>query len=372
MLFGAKKYIYRNWINIPGWKTKRKIVVIESDDWGAIRMPSLEIRDKLKQQGVHFSSYGYDDVDTLASGEDLESLFAVLCRYKDKNGNHPVITANTIMTNPDFRKIEQSGFQNYYYELFIDTLGRYYPNENIFAVWQEGIRAGIFQPQFHGREHVNVQMWLEQLRAGNKSVMKAFDCGVYSLLIQEDSRRKFLHAYNIAREEEKGFVINSISEGLRLFEQTFGFKSFSAIPPSFTWDEFVEQVYCENGVKYIQGSSVQCTSKLTRNKVLRHHTGQLNKQNQIYMVRNVSFEPSQSKGMDVVSECMKEIRNAFFWHKPAIISAHRLNFIGGLNKRNRLDNLAMLDTLLNKIFLDYPDVEFMSTDQLGKLIEKKG
>ena len=370
MMSNIKKYIYRNWANISGWTTKRKIVVIESDDWGAIRMPSLQIRDKLRQQGICFSFYGYDDVDTLASKEDLEALFGVLSRHKDKNGNHPIITANTIMTNPDFRKIAQSGFQDYYYELFTETLKRYYPNDNVFSVWQEGITARLFQPQFHGREHVNVQMWLEYLRAGNECVRKAFNCEVYSPLIREDVRKKFLHTYNIAKEEEKSFVRNSISEGLRLFEQIFGFKSLSTIAPSFTWDEYVEQAFDENGVKYIQGSLVQCTSKLDGRKIIRHHTGQVNKLSQIYMVRNASFEPSQCSGQDVVSECLKDIQNAFFWHKPAIISAHRLNFIGELNKRNRLDNLVALDILLRKILLRYSDVEFMSSEQLGEIIKK--
>ena len=30
------------YINLRGWKTNRKIVVIESDDWGSIRMASLK------------------------------------------------------------------------------------------------------------------------------------------------------------------------------------------------------------------------------------------------------------------------------------------------------------------------------------------
>ena len=38
-----KQIISHNLLNIPGWRTKRKLVVIESDDWGAIRMPSKEI-----------------------------------------------------------------------------------------------------------------------------------------------------------------------------------------------------------------------------------------------------------------------------------------------------------------------------------------
>lgn len=37
--------------NIPGWRTNRKIVVIESDDWGSIRMSSLEAFKNLLKAG---------------------------------------------------------------------------------------------------------------------------------------------------------------------------------------------------------------------------------------------------------------------------------------------------------------------------------
>jgi hypothetical protein len=39
--------VVRNITHILGWKTKRKIVVFESDDWGSIRMPTNQIRDRL-------------------------------------------------------------------------------------------------------------------------------------------------------------------------------------------------------------------------------------------------------------------------------------------------------------------------------------
>ena len=35
--------IFHNLLSIPGWRTNRHIVVIESDDWGSIRMPSKEV-----------------------------------------------------------------------------------------------------------------------------------------------------------------------------------------------------------------------------------------------------------------------------------------------------------------------------------------
>jgi hypothetical protein len=43
----SKHDLIRNLSNIPGWRTNRKIVVIESDDWGAICMASKEISDML-------------------------------------------------------------------------------------------------------------------------------------------------------------------------------------------------------------------------------------------------------------------------------------------------------------------------------------
>ena len=45
------QYISRTLLNLPGFHTNRKIVVIESDDWGSIRMPSREIYDFLIRQG---------------------------------------------------------------------------------------------------------------------------------------------------------------------------------------------------------------------------------------------------------------------------------------------------------------------------------
>ena len=33
--------------NLRGWKTRRKLLVIESDDWGAIRMPGRQAWERL-------------------------------------------------------------------------------------------------------------------------------------------------------------------------------------------------------------------------------------------------------------------------------------------------------------------------------------
>ena len=91
--------------NIPGWRTPRKIVVVESDDWGSIRMPSKEILDQLEKKGFIPKNDYYNRFDSLASKKDLSNLFDILSTVKDKNGNSAILTANTIVANPDFDKI---------------------------------------------------------------------------------------------------------------------------------------------------------------------------------------------------------------------------------------------------------------------------
>jgi hypothetical protein len=61
---------------------------------------------------------------------------------------------------------------------------------------------------------------------------------------------------------------------------------------------------------------------------------------------------------------------AFLTRKPAVISMHRLNFMGSLVEQNRMDNLKLFEKLITKLLLKWPDIEFMTTDELGDLIKK--
>ena len=82
------KKIIKNISNIFGWRTNRKIVVIESDDWGSIRMSSNESYKTLKKAGLSLDKGAgarYNKYETLASKEDLKHLFEVLKSVKHKN-----------------------------------------------------------------------------------------------------------------------------------------------------------------------------------------------------------------------------------------------------------------------------------------------
>lgn len=119
----------------PAGTSNRKIVIIESDDWGSIRMPSREVYDRLLNKGIRVDNDPYNRFDALATKEDLEALFEVLCSVKDKNGRNAVLTANAVTANPDFEKIRASGFTEYHYKPFTETLNES-PKRGAFGLWQ--------------------------------------------------------------------------------------------------------------------------------------------------------------------------------------------------------------------------------------------
>ena len=95
--------------NLPGWHTKRKILVFESDDWGSIRMPSKGVYEYLNREGIKSragSTGRFHKYDALASEHDLSALFEVLNSKRDRNNSPLVFTAVGVVANPDFEKLK--------------------------------------------------------------------------------------------------------------------------------------------------------------------------------------------------------------------------------------------------------------------------
>lgn len=338
-------------------------------------MPSKEVFTKLLSIGIRVDRCPYNSNDSLASEDDLIALFEVLTSVKDKNGNYPIITANTIVANPDFEKIKESGFKEYYFELFTDTLKKYPKHSKSFDLWKEGISNKIFYPQFHGREHVNVRRWMEALKNNLPETRFAFQNNLFgiSINITKENRKNYMPALDYDSSEQKKEIINIVQDGLNLFENVFNYKSKSFIAPSHTWFEEIEELLASNDVKYLQGLPIQKVSGHSDSKKVKkrfHYTGQKNKFNQTYIVRNVFFEPTILGRNNIINDCLHRVKLAFRWNKPVIIGSHRLNFIGFINEKNRDSNLNSLKELLKKIVQIYPDVEFMNTVELGTHINE--
>lgn len=364
------KGLIKNISNLPGWRTNRKIVVIESDDWGSIRMPSNLVRENLEAKNIPMGSQErqrYTNFDTLADETDFEALYGLLTKFRDINENHPMFTAVSVVANPDFEKIKSSNFEEYFYEPFPTTLQKY-NYRNAFDMWQEGVKQHLFVPQFHGREHLNVQVWMRHLQKKDRDTLISFDNECWGYANKNEFNIDYQAAFDLEMGSDIGYQEAVIREGLLLFEKIHGYKADFFVPPNGPFNNKLENIAALGGIKYMSTSKIQSEPQGEgKQKKRLHWLGQKNKQDQFYITRNCFFEPS-AEGKDWVGSCLKDIDNAFKWKKPAVISSHRVNYIGVLNEVNRTNGLLQLKKLLTQIQERWPDVEFITSSQLGDLL----
>lgn len=336
-------------------------------------MPSAEVYRNLLSTGLRVDLCPYNRFDSLESEEDLQELKKVLLRFTDKAGKHPVFTMNTLVANPDFGRIEAANFNEYYFEPFPETFKKYPFHKNSKDILKQGLGEGVFFPQFHGREHLNVNRWMKMLREGSEETLLTFRNNLFGIStnITREKRKSYMAALDLQSIEELDYHRKLLKEGLDLFEEIFGFRSASFVAPNYTWHSSLENLLFSEGIRYLQGSGYQIQPEGGKSRNLRHKLGETNESGQIYLTRNCSFEPSLNSKKDCIGSALSEISAAFFWNKPAVISTHRLNFIGSVDQSNRERNLTALGSLLQSILTKWPSVEFMTTTQIGSLIEKE-
>jgi hypothetical protein len=348
------------------WKTNRKLLIFESDDWGSIRMPSLKVYESLKRQNVNLESEGgdlFNRFDTLENEDDLTALFNVLTSVKDKYGKHAVFTAVCNTANPNFDAIRENKFEKYIYESFIDTYEKYHGSRRVFSLWQEGISQGVWMPQSHSREHLNVNLWMNALRNSDKEALIGFDQGMWGY-DRKGGMPSFQRAFIYGKNHELEGHFDIIKDGLLHFESIFGFSSLLFVPPNGIMDESLEKATAECGVKALFAVFKNYRPKEHyRERLSIKYLGKTNALGQKYILRNCLFEPNQP-GLDWVEVAMKDIDYCFKNQMPAILGPHRKNFVGGLHEINREKSLDILRKLLKKVIAKYPDVEFASTPDL--------
>jgi hypothetical protein len=359
--------------NIVGFRTKRRIVVIESDDWGSIRTRSKHDYEEMLHKGLYLDNNSYTMFDCLESNSDLTSLFDVLSGIKDSNGRHPVFTPMYIMGNPDFAKIEESGFNQYHFEHFLETCKHYPNHDKVGELIKQGIDNKIFVPALHGREHVNANRWLRLLKNGNTGLLIQFSHQSFGAdNYKGELIPMYLGTFDPQIEKDIEYIKSSLQDAVHMFKDTFGFAPEHFIEPNEYGPIEIEKILSDLGIKFLLRAKLTAYSNYHNTKTRKyfHWIGKKNKWNQIYLTRNCTFEPHTSLNTDWVGKTMKEIETAFFWKKPAVIISHRASYIGSISAENQMNGLTKLKTLLKSIVSRWPDVEFMTSMELGHLIEE--
>lgn len=371
-----KETLRKSISNIPGWRTNRKIIVFESDDWGSVRIKNKQAYDALKSKGLNVDKFHYDSVETLESNQDLEYLFELLLSIKDSKGNHPVFTAMCIMGNPDFEKIKESDFMEYHFQPLQKTIDEFPHSNRIIDLWKLGYQNNIFVPEIHGREHINVFRYMEILqhhegREGLRYALQYHSVG--PLGYKNYLFPNYLCALHPKSSEEIPMLHEYVLEAGKLFETYMGYQPRVFIAPNAEEPKELESSLNKIGVKFLTRSKKRIYPLGDEKFAIEwNFVGKKTKFNQTILNRNAFFEPvtwgEHEHIHDWVQSCLKDIEIAFRLKKPAVISSHRVNYVGNIRPENRDKGLTALKELLTKLIKRWPDVEFMSSYQLGKLI----
>lgn len=361
--------------NSMGKGFDQKYVVIESDDWGSIRQPSRALYDAQMNRGGRPDRDPFFRYDSLERNKDLELLLEVLTRHKDAHGYPAVITPNYAVANPDFEKIRKGSFAQYHYETIEETLQNDPGCNGVQVLWRQGMNGGVWAPQLHCREHVQIEKWMESLRRGDVETVWAFSNRMVSTAgsIASGNRYAYMDAFNYASvtDQSRDQVERIASDAVRMFTQLFGRAPETFVAPCYVWNDALEEALHLNGIYSMQGGWYQWVPEgngSLQKKV--HYNGEI-RGGQLYTVRNCLFEHSLFGEGDAVESCLKQMESAFRWHRPAIISSHRLNYMGRIEEANRGRGLRLLGELLKRICRTWPDAVFISSSDLTDLYRGK-
>lgn len=365
------KKLWYNFKNIPGWSTSRKILVIEADDYGSIYMPSKTVFNKLSKVDSSILQSKYCKYDNLESSSDLESLLEALSVFKDINGQSAKLTPFFNPANPDIASIKKTGLASYKYFNYTKSQEFIYGNTDVDALWRNALQSNLLQPQYHGREHVNVPL-LMQLLKNNPEFDKYFDENFYHPKVKLYPLFKSLRAAFFFREEsEKMYLKKSLKEGITLFKDYFNYSPKVFCPSNGVFHDDFKSTLSSEGIKAVVESGVRKIpdgrgGQKTKRKFV---FGKYEKQyNTLRYSRNVVFEPNQTGIDKAVSKALNTMEQVYRWNKPAVIATHRVNFSGEFDEKNRSNGLKALKQLIMKAQAKWPEIEFMHSAELTNLI----
>ncbi len=277
-----------------------------------------------------------------------------------------------VVTNPNFKKISESDFSDYFFETIPETLHRQFGNSRVWQLWKQGIETNVFMPQFHGREHLNVARWMKALQLEHKDTMTAFNYGFFGLPARHTfNEQGYMDSYAYLTQAERAKIIPAIKVGLELFETLFGYKAVLFTPPNAVFDPFLESYLRQSGLAFITRPKFRVVNRGNGQKIpIIGFMGRKGLFGMRYSVRTCSFEPCDPGRNHAVDQCLYHIQESFKYRQPAVISSHRVNYVGSIDQKNGNKGLKHLKALLKQIVLKWPDVEFMSSEDLYHLILK--
>ena len=344
-----------------GWRTKQPVLVIEADDWGAEHMSGPDASREMKRAGLAGVDACYS-FDGLERPEDVDRLCEVLSAHRDADGTPAVMTVNFVVANPDYAVIEACGYEGFHSRPIDRGWNHEADSAGLWRSYRRAMDCGVFVPQLHGYLHFDPDEWLGRLREGDPATLKAFELRMIGEMEDADGVgiESMAPIYYGTAQETQRFVV----KGLEVFERAFGRDSLTTIAPCYAWrSPETEEILLTHGIRCMQGKEFQY---LPGGVPKLHYVGERGDSGMLYLTRTCLLEPIASG--TTVEQCVTEIVNAFSLDLPAILCSHRINYTSRVAAHVRDKGLAVLDGVLKQVTSRFPNVEFLSSDQLASRI----
>lgn len=311
-------------------------LVIESDDWGA---------------------------GPLRQAEALRRLSALLQRVRDRTDRPAVMTLGIVLEVPDGARIAAAGCSEYHALSFADP--RF---ADVRAAMIEGIHAGVFAPQLHGQCHY----WPPAVLAAARKDASVRDWltspepvateDLPSHLQSRWADASVLPSRALAAAEIRQAVVRETAD----YEVIFGHAPAVAVATTFVWNDTVEAAWAEAGIEVVVTPGQRATCRASGGEpgcVDRAMlTGERSPAGQIYLVRDVYFEPALGHA---ARRLVEGLRRHARQGRACLVETHRFNFL--LPDAS----LEALETALRDALAAVPELRLVSSLELAQAIRAR-
>lgn len=333
----------------------RPIVLLQSDDWGRVGMPDIDLIDQLQARGllVGDSSWDYYGAE---SEDDLTNLSETLGSVRDCDGRPACMTANIVMANADLQRMRAEGFREFHAKPILEGFPTPWPQWDIVGAYHKLIARGVIYPALHGYTHFSPTVMLSACRDNGDlgrraralvelnipylaSLTPEFN---FALLLRKSGREEFSP---LATQRDW------VQQGVELFSQSFGVAPTSTCAPGYRANLVTQRLWVERGIKVVQTAT----------------KGSANRKDEILEIpRNVFFEPAFfAVPSDCVAAALHEAEKAVAQGKMIVICTHSINYIEQhLNRRDT--SLQALSLLLRELLLRWPNLRFAHDGDVHK------
>jgi hypothetical protein len=359
-MFKAKLSKAADWLHRRRTKVRLSapVMAMLSDDWGA----------------DHVGYYGHE------TPADLLRLADVLAAHPDASHHPAVLSANMVCMEPDFEAIGRAGFQRY------SARDAYAGRPEMLAAWDRLRQRGVISQEFHGRDHFNAAMWLDELRAGQADFVEAFRTGKvlfkspsWERLVAEKPCRAMLAREFIDCRRSPSVPIPAtvqagrVREGVGAFERLFGFRPRCAVASGAAFDAGTEFAWARADIEYCHapGYNRVCLDAAGDFELQPRFYGEHTEAGLNILIGNAEYEPgNEASEVDRAVAAAKAtadvIGRALARREPVFMATHAQNYYG--DQRKTSANLAGLDALLATVRRRFPDLLFAATRDLADLI----